>query len=82
MQKLGSLLRANYTTLSERQGQVTTVASTKGQLVKLIRSLIAFGNTLGELPRERFLNIKVLRIYLRKTFPCLHAPCQTQERPD
>lgn len=37
---------------------MTTVASTKGQLVKLIRSLIAFGNTLGELPRERFLNIK------------------------
>lgn len=39
--------------------KVTTVASTKGQLVKLIRSLIAFGNTLGELPRERILNIKV-----------------------
>eukprot|EP00903_Cladosiphon_okamuranus_P019216 g17670.t1 len=39
--------------------KVTTVASTKGQLIKLIRSLIAFGNTLGELPRERFLNIKL-----------------------
>ncbi|CAN0026297.1 unnamed protein product [Pylaiella littoralis] len=39
--------------------KVTTVASTKGQLVKLIRSLIAFGNTLGELPRERILNIKL-----------------------
>lgn len=38
---------------------MTTVASTKGQLVKLIRSLIAFGNTLGELPRERSLNVKV-----------------------
>ena len=39
--------------------KVTNVESTKGQLVKLIRSLIQFSNTLEELPKERVINIKV-----------------------
>lgn len=38
---------------------VTTAESTKGQLVKLIRSLIQFSNTLDEVPSERMLNLKV-----------------------
>ncbi|CAN0331583.1 unnamed protein product, partial [Hapterophycus canaliculatus] len=36
-----------------------TVENTKIQLVQLIRSLIALGSTLGDLPRERILNIKL-----------------------
>ncbi|CAM9725294.1 unnamed protein product [Scytosiphon promiscuus] len=39
--------------------EVTTVENSKVQLVQLIRSLIALGSTLGELPRERVLNIKL-----------------------
>ncbi|CAM9117446.1 unnamed protein product [Ectocarpus sp. 8 AP-2014] len=39
--------------------KVTTVKSAKNELINLIRSLISFGNTLGELPRERILNIKL-----------------------
>lgn len=39
--------------------KVTTVESTKGQLVKLIRSLIQFSNTLEEVPNERIINMKV-----------------------
>lgn len=39
--------------------KVTNVESTKGQLIKLIRSLIQFSNTLEELPKERVINIKV-----------------------
>lgn len=39
--------------------KVTNIESTKGQLVKLIRSLIQFSNTLEELPKERVINIKV-----------------------
>ncbi|CAM9098815.1 unnamed protein product, partial [Laminaria digitata] len=39
--------------------KVTNVESTKGQLIKLIRSLIQFSNTLEELPKERVINIKL-----------------------
>lgn len=45
--------------LDSVERKVTTVKSAKNELINLIRSLISFGNTLGELPRERILNIKV-----------------------
>lgn len=39
--------------------KLTTVGSARGQLVKLIRSLIQFSNTLEEVPNERIINMKV-----------------------
>lgn len=56
---LHAMVLLTFFFLDSIERKVTTVKSTKNELINLIRSLISFGNTLGELPRERILNIKV-----------------------